>query len=366
MALGAAAGGAEALMEIIQQKLRERAQIAHERHAGQQLQQQGAYQRESLGLQQRSADRADESARVLNEQRQAAGDRQAAQDAALAAQEATAGHQAKLRASIQGSQNLAGSDDPMGAPATRNALRVALTSSGAKDNEIPQEKEQPKPKLHAVTVPGSNGQPMHKLVTEEALQQGVQGYKAPTQGPAPKDTSSLAMRLADDYTRDSKDYTTMNQAMRRVVASANNPSAAGDMALLYSYMKILDPGSVVRETEFATAAQSGSLPQQIQGAASKLLSGQRLTPEQRADFVNRAQALYAEAKSGNKTVRESYTQRAQKFGVDPSMVFTDIGEPELPAGGGGTVAMVAPDGRALSVPAADVERMLSLGAKRKQ
>jgi hypothetical protein len=149
--------------------------------------------------------------------------------------------------------------------------------------------------------------------------------------------TNTALKLADDYRLESKDFTTMNQAMRRVVASATNPSAAGDMALLYSYMKILDPGSVVRESEFATAAQSGSLPQQIQGAATKLLSGQRLTPEQRTDFVNRARALYTEADNSNKAVRESYTQRAKKFNVDPSLIFTDLGAPE-PAGGAGPKA----------------------------
>lgn len=145
--------------------------------------------------------------------------------------------------------------------------------------------------------------------------------------------NNLAMKLADDYTRDAKDYTIQNGAMRRIVASAKDPSAAGDMALLYGYMKMLDPNSVVRESEFATAAQSGSLPQQIQGAATKILNGQRLTPEQRADFVNRAQRLYGEAQGTNKTIRKSYEQRAKKFGVDPSLVFTDIDEPAAPTGG---------------------------------
>jgi hypothetical protein len=155
----------------------------------------------------------------------------------------------------------------------------------------------------------------------------------------------------------------MNSAIRKITASVKDPSAAGDMALLYGYMKLLDPNSVVRESEFATAAKSGSLPQQIQSAVTKVLNGQRLTPEQRSDFVNRAAALYGEAKATNTTIRDSYTQRAKKFGVDPSMVFTDIGEPELPQAGG-TVDMVAPDGRPLKVPAADVQRMTALGAKK--
>lgn len=182
MALGAAAGGADALMAVIRQKLAQAAQqaqigIAKRQQEISERRQQGqdAYQTESLGLQRRSADRADESARVLNDQRQTMLD-------SAAAQQETAGNQSRLRASIQGSQNLAGTDDPQGATATRNALRVALTSSGADEKEIPQEPAPAKidkPKLHTVTVPGPNGQPMYKLVSEEEMQRGVVGYRAP-------------------------------------------------------------------------------------------------------------------------------------------------------------------------------------------
>jgi len=206
-----------------------------------------------------------------------------------------------------------------------------------------------------------HGYQLGEIDATTAGQMRVAGVRAAATGN--NTDNNLAMKLADDYTRDAKDFTTMNTAMRRVNASANNPSAAGDMALLYSYMKILDPNSVVRESEFAQAAQSGSLPQQVQGAAAKIISGQRLTPEQRADFVNRASALYGEAEKANKSVRQSYTERAGKFGVDPSLVFTDIGEPGTV--GGGPVAMVAPDGRALSVPPEKVEEMLRAGAKKR-
>ena len=38
------------------------------------------------------------------------------------------------------------------------------------------------------------------------------------------------------------------------------PDAAGDMALIFSYMKMLDPNSTVREGEYATAQDAGSIP----------------------------------------------------------------------------------------------------------
>ena len=157
MGLGAGAGGAEALFAIIQQKLaQERLQMAQRAQASQEDRQRGddAYRQEDLSLRRRSADRADASAKLLDQQRQAGLD-------AKQAEQETAGHQATLRASIQGSQNLAGSSDPRGATATRNALRVALTSSGAKDSDIPQEPKQEKP---AAPVRPMNVSPGARLV----------------------------------------------------------------------------------------------------------------------------------------------------------------------------------------------------------
>lgn len=252
--------------------------------------------------------------------------------------------------------------DPTTSAPTRLAIQYRNATGENAPSELLKTPEGEAPPQPVMRINPRTGQ-MEKI--GEAPKGAHFVNEPPPRQPAAPDhfAANTGMKLADDYTRDAKDFTTMNTAMRRVVASANAPSAAGDMALLYSYMKILDPNSVVRESEFAQAAQSGSLPQQVQAAATKLMNGQRLTPEQRADFVNRAQALYGEAKATNATVRQSYTDRAKKFGVDPSLVFTDIGEPGTV--GGGPVAMVAPDGRPLSVPPEKVEEMLRAGAKKR-
>lgn len=49
-------------------------------------------------------------------------------------------------------------------------------------------------------------------------------------------------------------------------------------------MKVLDPTSVVRETEFSTAASSAGLAGKVQNMFTKLESGQQLTPEQKGYF----------------------------------------------------------------------------------
>lgn len=153
--------------------------------------------------------------------------------------------------------------------------------------------------------------------------------------------------LRDDYRTQSKDFFAARDGYERVLASAEDPSPAGDVALLYGYMKLLDPNSVVRETEFATAARTGSLPQQIQAAAQRVVNGQRLTGEQRADFLNRARTLFGRAQARQNSRKQQYQGMATRAGVPSELVVVDdapvdesvLGGPApAPAGGGGSPA----------------------------
>lgn len=96
-----------------------------------------------------------------------------------------------------------------------------------------------------------------------------------------------------------KDFGDVRTAFLKVKTAAENPSAAGDLALVFNYMKILDPGSVVREGEFQTAADATSwlqrseddgiaIPLPIAKAIRKLEDGTLLTPNQRQDFLSTA------------------------------------------------------------------------------
>lgn len=113
------------------------------------------------------------------------------------------------------------------------------------------------------------------------------------------------------------------QAYDKVRVSAAGNSAASDMALLYGFMKLQDPDSAVRESEFAAAAQSGSLGERMQGFVTKLASGQRLTPDQRADFVRQAESLARSHQAMLQRENERWTAIAQRNDVDPADVVAD-------------------------------------------
>jgi len=121
-----------------------------------------------------------------------------------------------------------------------------------------------------------------------------------------------------------KDFGLQTSAYQRVLDSARDPSPAGDLALIFNYMKVLDPGSTVREGEFATAQNSGSVPEQIWAQYNKAMTGERLVPEIRKDFVTRAGELYQGAARLQQGTNQRYTDIASQYGYDPSRIVADV------------------------------------------
>lgn len=100
-------------------------------------------------------------------------------------------------------------------------------------------------------------------------------------------------------------------------------SAAGDVALIFSFMRILDPGSTVREGEFANAQNTGSIPQRIWAQYNRAVNGHRLTKDQRRDFINTAHDRVRGTKRALQSVIREYQRRAKANGLDPQSVIYD-------------------------------------------
>lgn len=122
-----------------------------------------------------------------------------------------------------------------------------------------------------------------------------------------------------------KAFTTQTTAYGRVISSAEDPSPAGDLALIFNYMKVLDPGSTVREGEFATAQDSGSVDDRTRGLYNRIVSGERLSDQQRADFADRATRLYSGAEQQYGNISEQYSAFAAAAGLPPKQVIPNFG-----------------------------------------
>lgn len=112
-------------------------------------------------------------------------------------------------------------------------------------------------------------------------------------------------------------------------------SPAGDLAGATKIMKILDPGSVVRESELGMAMAASGLMDRITNYAQMTLSGQKLTPTQRKDFQKLADALYAESVKQYNTKRGEYKGIADRNQLPEADVIGS--EAALPTNGWGIV-----------------------------
>ncbi|NBR91439.1 MAG: hypothetical protein EBS68_16330, partial [Rhodobacteraceae bacterium] len=139
-----------------------------------------------------------------------------------------------------------------------------------------------------------------------------------------RDIEAASRGLIGDYRKEFlgnpevKDFRNVANATRQIITlSQGQGTAMGDLGLIFSYMKALDPGSVVREGEQATAQNAAGVPEQIRNAYNRLASGQRLSPEQRADMTNTALNIYGARSQSYNTFANTYRGLIADAGGDP-------------------------------------------------
>ena len=113
-----------------------------------------------------------------------------------------------------------------------------------------------------------------------------------------------------------KAYGEMQSAYGQINDSLKAASPAGDLAAATKFMKLLDPGSVVRESELGMAmAASGALDRATNYAQLRI-SGEKLTPTQREDFAKLSRELFSTATTAYNAKRGEFEQMGTAYGLD--------------------------------------------------
>ncbi len=138
-----------------------------------------------------------------------------------------------------------------------------------------------------------------------------------------KDTASLRK----EYTASSKSFNTVRDYYMRMQEAED--TGAGDIALVFAYMKTLDPDSAVRETEFANAENTAGVPEKIRTIYNRAMNGERLAPKQRQNFLNQADGLYDAQHQTQMRQKASYGEIASRAGADPRDILNQVYAPSL-------------------------------------
>lgn len=146
-----------------------------------------------------------------------------------------------------------------------------------------------------------------------------------------KDRVSAESSLRDDYTKASASFMTIRDAKNRI--DNLDKSGAGDMALIFQFMKILDPGSTVREGEYATAKNAAGIPETLRATINHWLGEGSLSEESRRQFKSQAEKIYqAQAAQHDKTTTQ-FANIAKRQGLNPDNVIIDQKPGEKSLGG---------------------------------
>lgn len=110
--------------------------------------------------------------------------------------------------------------------------------------------------------------------------------------------------------------------IKRIVESGRG-SAPDDIAMIFQFMKTLDPGSVVREGEFQTAQDATGAWGRTVNYVNNLAKGTRLSDEQRKEFLDTVESTMGGLTFKAHQVVDSYEQTIFKQGIE-NYTYDDI------------------------------------------
>ena len=175
------------------------------------------------------------------------------------------------------------------------------------------------------------GKPINQLTQQEVgevnryIEQSkvrVAGASVPSQSPGFKDAGEL--RKEFNALPEIKAFKEVQIAFDQIMTGLTSDSPAGDITAATKFMKLLDPGSVVRESELAIAMGATGLWDRATNYFDMMKRGTKLTPAQRLDFKNVAQELYNAARNTKQQTESFYSNIANQGGLNPNLV---IGNP---------------------------------------
>ena len=151
-----------------------------------------------------------------------------------------------------------------------------------------------------------------------------------TGGLDPTKTFDKEEKLRKEYQTRTKVYGELGTTFSNIKSSAEAKTGPGDIALITGFMKMLDPGSVVRETEFATARDTAGLYTRLENSLKKAESGQFLQANQRNEFVNLAKQYLDSAQKKAGEEKKALGVVVKNYKLNPDNVFGPEEKPATP------------------------------------
>ncbi len=178
-----------------------------------------------------------------------------------------------------------------------------------------------KPEFQNFAVVGTNEDGTPKLVPQGKA--GVKGSLVDVNVKGDQKIFDNENKLRDDFKKEAKTFVDVRDGYTRMKSALEQKdiTAASTLAGATSFMKLLDPGSVVRESELGMAmAATGAIDRAL-NYINVLQKGKVLTESQRKDFLAIGEQLYKAAAANQAQLEGKYSEDAKSYGLNPDRVI---------------------------------------------
>jgi hypothetical protein len=132
-----------------------------------------------------------------------------------------------------------------------------------------------------------------------------------------------------------KNLAAVEPIVRSLEKSVKSPDRTSDLDLLYGIATLLDPGSVVRDSDSIAIQRTGGLSGDIQAAISYINSNPQLDPERRAAIMQLARTRAAGYFGALDEALKPYSGIIERRGLNPDDVLPEVGYMRQLVGGQG-------------------------------
>lgn len=137
----------------------------------------------------------------------------------------------------------------------------------------------------------------------------------------PEERAAAEDKFRAEYLKNAGAMISTRDAFRKIQTAS--PTAIGDLSLVIAFNKMIDEGSVVKESEAETVRNARSLAERLGASFEKVKSGETLGQTQRDEIRNETAKLMKAMERNEKEVRTGITRIAKGRGLDTANIFYD-------------------------------------------
>lgn len=157
----------------------------------------------------------------------------------------------------------------------------------------------------------------------------MEALGAKSEGLTPNASLDATLKLRDRFVRETQAAqllkTQFEQMKSSMAAVKSGGAAAGSQGVLVTFQKILDPTSVVRESEYARSSSGLSLMNRIEGQWMKIQQGGAgVKPSELQTFVNLAEQWVKNQSAAATLTKEQIDNIATEYGLKPENITREL------------------------------------------